>query len=71
MITLDLSEVMNADAGDWPQDKIDTVYAELPGSVKERIESDYAGKSFTFGESSIDFDAPTARRCGGDVSCGA
>jgi tagaturonate epimerase len=63
MITLDLSEVMNADAGDWPQDKVDNAYAKLPDCVKERIETTYADKDFTFGNSSIYFDAPTARRC--------
>lgn len=63
MITLDLSEVMNAKAGDWPQDEIDAAYAKLPASEKERIESTYAGKTFKFGESSIDFDAATVRRC--------
>ena len=63
MITLDLSEVMNADAGDWPQDKIDEAYAKLDSSVREHIEASYADKSFEFGESTIDFDAATARRC--------
>ena len=63
MITLDLSEVMNADAGDWEQSKIDNAYAKLPESVKKRIETVYADQSFTFGSSSIDFAATTARRC--------
>ncbi len=63
MITLDLSEVMNADAGDWPQAKIDAAYAELPNCVKERLEASYADRKFTLGKSTINFDAPTARRC--------
>ncbi|MDD5599272.1 MAG: tagaturonate epimerase family protein [Victivallaceae bacterium] len=63
MITLDLSEVMNAAAGDWEQDKIDKAYAKLPPAARKRIEADYAGRKFSFGKSIIDFDAPTARRC--------
>lgn len=63
MITLDLSEVMNAAAGDWPQDKIDKAYNKLSKAVKERIETNYADKEFSFGKSRIKFDAPTARRC--------
>ncbi len=63
MITLDLSEAINADAGGWAQDKIDKAYAKLPASVRGRIESDYTGQRFKFGKSSVDFDAPTAHRC--------
>ena len=63
MITLDLSEVMNADAGDWPQDKIDEAYAKMPEALRNRLEETYADKTFEMGESTVVFDAPTVRRC--------
>jgi hypothetical protein len=63
MITLDLSEVMNAAAGDWAQEQIDAEYAKLPEDIRKHIDADYADKNFQFGESKIEFDAPTARRC--------
>ena len=37
MITLDLSEVMNAAAGDWEDGKVDAAFAEMAADFKKRI----------------------------------
>ncbi|MDD5698093.1 MAG: tagaturonate epimerase family protein [Victivallaceae bacterium] len=63
MITLDLSEVMNAAAGGWPQNKVDQTYAGTAAQVRRRLETAYAGRKFTFGTSTINFDASDVRRC--------
>ncbi|MCP3967774.1 MAG: hypothetical protein GY750_00435 [Lentisphaerae bacterium] len=63
MITLDLSEVMNAAAGDWSQDEVDAEFEKLDAATQKRIEEDYFGKSFSVGADVIEMDAPTARRC--------
>jgi tagaturonate epimerase len=63
MITLDLSEVMNAAAGDWSDEKIDAAFAKLPADVQARIVETYADKDFTFGANTVVFDAATAKRC--------
>ncbi|MFA7231122.1 MAG: tagaturonate epimerase family protein [Victivallaceae bacterium] len=63
MITLDLSEVMNAAAGSWEQKEIDVAFAALPSAVQKRIVDTYSGKEFKVGSSVINLDAETARRC--------
>ena len=63
MITLDLSEVMNAAAGDWEDAKVDAAFADMCGDFQKRIAEDYFDKEFVIGESSVKIDAATARRC--------
>ena len=63
MITLDLSEVMNAAAGDWEQSKVDAAFAAMPAEFRRRIEGDYFDKEFVTGTCSVKIDAGTARRC--------
>ena len=63
MITLDLSEVMNAAAGDWDKAAIEAAFAEFPADFQQRIIADYAGKKFVLGEVSVDVDELTAKRC--------
>ena len=63
MITLDLSEVMNAAAGDWEEAKVDAAFAEMCGDFQKRIAEEYFDKEFVIGESSVKIDAATARRC--------
>lgn len=63
MITLDLSEEMNADAGSWSDSEINTAFAGLKEDVRKRIESTYFDKSFSAGNVSIKLDAATAKRC--------
>ena len=63
MITLDLSDVMNASAGEWEDGSIDQAFAGLPEDLRTRIEAEYAGQTFINGDSAVDFDLSTARRC--------
>ena len=63
MITLDLSEVMNAAAGDWNSDQINSAFDALADDAKARVEEEYAGKSFVVGKHTVEFDALTAKRC--------
>ena len=63
MITLDLSEVMNAAAGDWDAEQIDKAFAGLSDAARSRIANDYADKEFVVGSMSVKVDALTAKRC--------
>lgn len=63
MITLDLSDVMNAAAGDWAAAQVDAAFSALPAEYRTRIEAEYAGKTYIVGECAVEFDALTARRC--------
>ena len=64
MITLDLSDVMNAAAGDWDAAKIDAAFAELPADLQKLIAAEYADKDFVLNDSvSVKLDALTAKRC--------
>ncbi len=63
MITLDLSEVMFADAGSWSDSEVEKAFKELPGDVRKRIEKDYSGKTFEVGAFSVEISPETARRC--------
>lgn len=63
MITLDLSEVMLAAAGSWPQSQIDEAFAKLPADTRKQLLDSYSGKKIKLGESQIEMDAETVRRC--------
>jgi len=63
MITLDLSEVMLAKAGDWPDSQVENAFKTLPADVQRRIGQDYFDKTFKVGSLEIAVDAATARRC--------
>ena len=63
MITLDLSDVMNASAGDWDAAQVDAAFAALPAEYRTRIDAEYAGQTFVVGDCAVAFDAVTARRC--------
>lgn len=63
MITLDLSEVMNAAAGDWSDGEIEGAFSDMPASVRERITAVYADKDFALAEGILPIDAATAKRC--------
>jgi len=63
MITLDLSEVMNAAAADWSEKEIQTAFEALPDEVKKRVIAEYEGKTFIVGSSKVVFDGDCARRC--------
>ncbi|MBE6398959.1 MAG: hypothetical protein E7041_02325 [Lentisphaerae bacterium] len=64
MITLDLSDVMNAAAGDWDAAKIDAAFVELPGDLQKLVIAEYADKDFVLGDDvAVKIDALTAKRC--------
>jgi len=65
MITLDLSDVMNAAAADWTEADINTAFDKLSDAAQKRINEEYADKSFVLeeGKDAIKLDALTARRC--------
>ena len=64
MITLDLSDVMNAAAGDWNAAAVDKAFAELPAGLRDLVDAEYAGKNFVLGDNvTVALDALTARRC--------
>ncbi|MHB9138136.1 MAG: tagaturonate epimerase family protein [Victivallaceae bacterium] len=63
MITLDLSEVMLAKAGDWQNSQVDASFHELSRDVQQRIEQTYFDKAFKVGNHEVKIDAATARRC--------
>ena len=64
MITLDLSDVMNAAAGDWDSAQVAEGFAKLPAGLQELILADYADKEFVLGsEVTVALDSLTAKRC--------
>lgn len=63
MITLDLSEVMLAKAGEWSDEEVTRAFLLLPKETQERINRDYAGKTIDFGQHKIHFDANVSHRC--------
>ena len=63
MITLDLSEVMNAAAGDWSDDEVERAFAALPQDERERALSGYAGQNYILDDVEVPFTAADARRC--------
>lgn len=63
MITLDLSDVMNAAAGDCDQTEIDAAFTKLPAATQEHVINSYADKTFAVKSSQITFTAATAKRC--------
>ena len=63
MITLDLSEVMNASAGDWSDDEVERAFAALPAEEREHALSGYAGQNYLLDDVQVSFSAADARRC--------
>jgi hypothetical protein len=63
MITLDLSEVMNAKAGDWSEAEVLAAFAEKDEETTKRINESYADCKFVVGPHEIKIDALTAKRC--------
>ena len=64
MITLDLSDVMNAAAGDWDAARIEAAFAELPAELRKLVLAEYADREFVLGDAvSVKIDALTAKRC--------
>ena len=63
MITLDLSEVMNAAAGDWSDAEVEEAFDKLPDGEKARVAADYFDKNFVIGDGKVYTSAAVARRC--------
>lgn len=63
MITLDLSDVMNASAGDWDEAAIEKAFGELKPEYRQRILATYADKSFKLEDATVELDSLTAKRC--------
>lgn len=63
MITLDLTEKMNAAAETWSPAQVAGAFEALPEAVRRRVLDTYAGKTFAAGEAVITMDGLEARRC--------
>ena len=64
MITLDLSEVMNAKAAEWSDEKLLEDYQKLPAGEISRLESTYLKTEFTMKDgTTLSFDATELHRC--------
>ncbi len=64
MITLDLSEVMNAKAANWPDKQLFEEYKKLPADEIPRLETMYLQGPFTLKDGvTLMFDAPELQRC--------
>lgn len=64
MITLDLSEVMNAKAANWSAAALYQAYQQLPAAEITRVEATYLNRSFTLQDgTTLSFDATELHRC--------
>ena len=63
MITLDLSEVMNAAAGDWNDAEVGRAFAALPDAEKQQALAGYADQNYVIDGMNIAISAADARRC--------
>ena len=64
MITLDLSEVMNAKAAKWSPEALQEAYQQLPTNEIARLESTYLDATFTLKDgTSLSFDRTELHRC--------
>lgn len=64
MITLDLSEVMNAKAANWPDEQLLEKYKKFPAEEITRLETTYLNESFTLKDgTTLTFNATELHRC--------
>ena len=63
MITLDLSEVMNAAAGDWNDAEVGRAFAALPAAERQQALAGYADQNYVIEGVNIAISAADARRC--------
>jgi hypothetical protein len=64
MITLDLSEVMNAKAANWSEEQLLASYKNIPADETKRLEKEYLEQTFTLKDgTTIMFDETELRRC--------
>ena len=63
MITLDLSEVMNAAAGDWSDAEVEKAFDKLAEAERRQVADDYFDRDFVIGDDKVSITAAVARRC--------
>jgi hypothetical protein len=63
MITLDLTEKMNAAAENWSPAEVEAAFAKLPEAARRRLVDTYAGRAFDVDGSSLMITDLEARRC--------
>ena len=63
MITLDLTEVMHPEPGEWSESRVDEAFGGLSEHVRRRVVESYGGKTFSLGERSITISMEEAKRC--------
>jgi hypothetical protein len=63
MITLDLTEKMNAAAEKWSAEEVETAFGKLSASVQERIVGTYADRTFDVAGETVRIEALEAKRC--------
>ena len=63
MITLDLTEKMNAAAETWSSDEVNTAFAALPSPSRKRILDTYAEQTFELEDGSVHIGEEDAKRC--------
>ena len=63
MITLDLTEVLEPEFGNAPDEVIERRFAELPADFRAVIDSQYADKRFELETNAVHLSAAEARRC--------
>lgn len=63
MITLDLTEVMNPEPGNWSASRVEEAFRGLPEDVRRQVTESYGGKTFALEERSITISTEEAKRC--------
>lgn len=63
MITLDLTEVLNPEAGEWEEDRVDKNFSCLDIEIKTYIEKYYFNRDFDVGGHSLHISSLEAKRC--------
>jgi hypothetical protein len=63
MITLDLTEVLRPEAGDWDGATVETEFARLPQEVREHVQENYADQRFNLQQHEVSLSTEEARRC--------
>ncbi len=63
MITLDLTERMNAPAENWSDQRVEEGFRKLPSDSRERVLRTYAGRSFDVAGEAITISTIEAKRC--------
>ncbi|HBE01024.1 MAG: hypothetical protein A2096_04155 [Spirochaetes bacterium GWF1_41_5] len=63
MITLDLSEVMNAQAANWQEKRLDDEFEKMPDAEKKYLFDNYADKTFTLGKEKIEMGRNELKKC--------